>query len=381
MTMAFKTKTRLLAVNVESTYGTAATVGASQVVFAYDIKFSPNVEEWARDPHRPSLSEMAPVAGRRHASITFKTALMGSGTVDTAPQGWGSLIQAAGWAETVDAGVSVSYDPATTALKSVTVKAWLDGISVRLRGCRVQTCAIELLSGQPVMMNWTLVGLWDPETDADAVKDEANVVPDALTAIIPKAFRAALLTVDTYAAIVERMSLSINNTLAIVPEANTAGSIVRVDITGRSVSGEMDIEAPTKATKNFWDMLVLKSRVALEVFVGSRESGSGTGTLTTMTDSTKNWPADRWNSAKMVDSADAVFSITDTTATALTLSAGTPDTGSYIIYDPGELIKITGPKLVPTGLPDNDKSGLMYHGFPFKLYQNAGDDELVFLQT
>jgi len=58
---------------------------------------------------------------------------------------------------------------------------------------------------------------------------------------------------------------------------------------------------------------------------------SGTGTLSTMTDATKAWTVNAWQTNYvLIDSAGTAFVITSNTATALTVT-GTPATGSYVI--------------------------------------------------
>lgn len=58
---------------------------------------------------------------------------------------------------------------------------------------------------------------------------------------------------------------------------------------------------------------------------------SGTGTLNTMTDSTKAWTVDQWKTSwVLIDSLGAAFVIASNTATALTVT-GTPETGKYVI--------------------------------------------------
>ena len=372
------TQRRTIGAKVEAAYGTPETIAAADLFLAYDLKFSPGVEEWVRNPHRPSLSPLAPVAGRKKASISFKVEMMGSGTAGTAPF-WGALIQACARGETVVGGTSVTYDFATTSLKGVTIKAYLDGLSVQLKGCR-GTMSVEMVGGEVPLLDFAFDGLWDYNVDADAWKDEALLSGSAYPAFSPKPFVAALLRIDTYAAINERLSLADNNVMTAVPESNTAGIYKRIDITGRAPSGSLDAEAVTVATKDFMDLLVKKSQVALQAYVGSDETGSGTGSASTMTDATKNWRTDQWIGFEVEDSAGATFSITDSDATTLTV-AGTPASGDYVIYEAGKLIKVTAPKLVLDTLSDDDKGGIYNFGLPFKLFQDAGDDELTIKLT
>lgn len=370
------THRRTIGAKVEATYGTAESIAATDLFYAYDLNFTPQVEEHKREPHKPSLSPLAPVDGRSRGSVSFKTELMGSAAAGTAPF-WSALIQACGFAETIVASTSVGYLPATTGIKGATLKFYYDGVIAQLKGCR-GTWSLECVAGQVPMISWTFEGLWDPRTDAAAWVDGALVAGSAYPAFKPVAFYGANITLDSYQGITERLTMAINNTLTPVPDANVAGGVYkRIDITGRAGNGEIDAEAVTKATKDFVNLLANKTEVALEAFAGVLEGGSGTGTLNTMTDSTKNWPTNKWSglSASVRDSAGAVFAITGNAATTLTVS-GTPATGLYEIYIPGQLIQVTAPKCVLTDVGDQDKNGIYNFGLPFGMYQNTGDDEV-----
>ncbi|MFA5779157.1 MAG: hypothetical protein WC947_03380 [Elusimicrobiota bacterium] len=62
----------------------------------------------------------------------------------------------------------------------------------------------------------------------------------------------------------------------------------------------------------------------------SAQCGNGTGSLNTLTDSSKNWTTNQWNGFYLYDSAGTFFQITGNAATTLTVS-GTPASGFYEI--------------------------------------------------
>ena len=69
-----------------------------------------------------------------------------------------------------------------------------------------------------------------------------------------------------------------------------------------------------------------------QLLIGTGDYGAnGTGTLNTMTDSSKSWTADQWNTNYiLIDDTGMAFVITDNDATTLTVS-GTPSSGAYFI--------------------------------------------------
>lgn len=372
------TARRGLGFKLEAVEGTAETITAAEMILAEDIKFSPNVESLIRNPHLTTLSKQIPVAGRAQASVSFKVQKYGGSAAGTAPF-WGALLQACGFSETIVASTSVTYKPASSSLKTGTIKAFVDGISYRLKSCR-GTVSEEMSAGQIPMLSFNFSGLFDPVTDVSAITDEATLAGSAFPAFLPKPFKAALLKLEgTYKAITEALSWDIGNKLQYVPDANVT-SFKRVDITGREPSGEMDAEAVTKATYDFMGKLASKTAIQIESFTGADDSGSGTGTLNTMTDSTKNWKTDQWNTYKLRDSAGTVFAITANNATALTVS-GTPANGDYVIYQAGKLIYEKMPKCVFETMSDQDKGGIYNFGIPFGIYMNSGDDEIEIVLT
>ncbi len=62
----------------------------------------------------------------------------------------------------------------------------------------------------------------------------------------------------------------------------------------------------------------------------SKEAGTGTGALNSLTDSTKAWKTNQWAGFVLVDSAASTFLIQSNTATVATV-IGTPATGAYTI--------------------------------------------------
>jgi hypothetical protein len=68
-----------------------------------------------------------------------------------------------------------------------------------------------------------------------------------------------------------------------------------------------------------------------QLLIGSGDNGVGTGTLNTMTDATKAWATNQWQTNFVViDSTGVAFPITANSATALTVS-GTPTSGRFYI--------------------------------------------------
>lgn len=379
--MAMTERKRGLGFKLETVEGTAETIAAADMILCEDIKFSPDSETLPRRSHLTTYSKEQPVAGRSKGSISFKVLEYGGSAAGTAPF-WGALLQACGFSETVVSSTSVTYKPASAALKTATVKAFMDGISYRIKGAR-GTVSSEKIAGNVPVLSFTFEGLFEPVTDVGAYTDEATLVGSAFPAFKPKSFRAALLMIGgSYKAISEKVAWDIGNKLIYVPNANIT-DFLRVDFDGsepRDPKGSIDAEAVTKATYDFMAKLANKTAVQIECFTGSDDAGSGTGTASTMTDTTKAWLTNQWASYKLRDSAGAVFPIASNTATVLTVT-GTPATGNYCIYEAGKLVYNKMPKCVFDGMSDSGKNGIFNFDLSFGIYFNAGDDEIEIVCT
>lgn len=376
--MAMLNKRKALGFKLEAVSGTPETIAAADVILVEEgsLEFTPVVEEHEVENYLATLSKSVPIAGRTLGKLKWKCKGYGGSAAGVAPF-WGKCLQPAGFGETIVADTSVQYLPVSTGIKSATVKCFLDGISGRLHAARAAAVGCEHAAGGPDVFSFEYTGLWEPRTYADAIKDEALLEGDAFPAFNPKVFRAANFKLDaSYAAIMEKVSWMLTNELAVVPDSNVT-DYKRVDIIGRALAGNFDAEAVVKATYDFFLKLANKTPIGLKWYSNVDDTGTGTGTLNTLTDSTKGWITNQWAGYSVEDSAGAVFPIASNTATALTVT-GTPATGAYRIYAAGKLIRTSIPKAVLSDVSGQNKNGIYNFGLPFKGRKNAaaGDDEI-----
>lgn len=354
MTMPGLSKIRSVAGKLEANEGIPETLGAADVFYCEAAKFTPETEQLLRAHHLPTLSKIAAVAGRTAISINFKVPLYGAAAAGTSPF-WVFLRQICGGAVTIVASTSVKISPATYGIKSATLKLFLDaGVSMRLKGCR-GTYAAERSAGQIAYDTYTITGIWDPKTDADAVKDEAILAGNAFPSFLPKPFVAALFQIGpNYKANISKLSYDVGNKIEKRPTANVT-AYKSIQITDRDVKGSFDSEAVTRATEDFWSKFTNQTPFNVQAYIGAHDSGvctginnklmddsrdalnyvgtAGVGTSNTMTDSGASWTASQWIGYRLVDLANTTFYISANTATTLTV-VGTPASGAYTIQKP-----------------------------------------------
>ena len=201
--------------------------------------------------------------GKRSAKLSFTTELRGSGTAGTPPD-HGILFKACALAETIVGGASVTYKPASdkSTFTRACITVYLDGLRIMYLGC-MGTFTIELpLDGVPVV-NWEF-------TAADfVVTDAALVAGSAYQAAVPAPVMVTGFSFAGFNFDIARLTLALNNTVALRQSANVPGGHINALVTGRAPSGSFDPEAVLKATKDLFADWEGGSQVALAAVVGS----------------------------------------------------------------------------------------------------------------
>jgi hypothetical protein len=93
----------------------------------------------------------------RRGAIAFSCELQASGALGTAPQ-WGDLLQGCGFSETITAAARVDYTPASTALKTLTIWAYINGRLEKFAFC-AGTVKMNLKVGELPSLDFTFTGL------------------------------------------------------------------------------------------------------------------------------------------------------------------------------------------------------------------------------
>jgi hypothetical protein len=126
---------------IEGTYGTdASPTGAANAMVLTDFSITPiQGGEQSRNLELPYLGGQEVVVTGEHVEASFKVEIAGTGAAAAGPDvppAWGPLMRAAGHAETVAVGTSVTCSPISSGFESATIYANLDGINHVLLGAR-----------------------------------------------------------------------------------------------------------------------------------------------------------------------------------------------------------------------------------------------------
>lgn len=197
--MAGSIQSTVILAKVEATSGVdAAPSNAADAVLIRVSGLSAKIDQKlaTRDIVRGSFGAPDMLPYTRRGTISFSVELASSGTLGTAPQ-WGKLLLGCGFAETITAATRVDYTPASTALKNLTIWAYINGKLEKFVYC-AGTFKLSMKVGQIPTLDFTFTGL------VTAVTAVASPVPTVSAWIRPLAVgtvnTGGLVLGGTYAA-------------------------------------------------------------------------------------------------------------------------------------------------------------------------------------
>jgi hypothetical protein len=259
---------------IESSYGVdpVPTVSANALLVS-GLTVRPVGEELERDYLKTTLSSVEFVRGVKHYEVSFTVELKGTGTRGVLPAyGWeGVLLRACGFAETVSAGASITYNLVSSAFESCALYVYKDLVLHKLLGAR-GSARLNFEVGKFGKATFDMKALYAGPADA---------TPSAATysAIKPPVVLSAGFTVGGYAAITKAIEFNLNNTVSPRYSVNSATGILEWILSARKPGGSFDPEAVTEATHPFWTNWAAATAQALNL----GPIGSTSGNILTVT--------------------------------------------------------------------------------------------------
>lgn len=244
----FLSRKQVVLAKIETTYGTdSAPVVGTNAILLTDLSITPIQSEYVdRDLIRPYLgsSEQLPAAIR--SQVSFSVEMAGSGAAGTAPK-WGPLLRACGFAETVNAGTSVQYDPVSASFPSLSIYAFRDGMRHILTGAR-GTVSFNMNNRERPLMQFTFTGLYSLPTDT------APGTPVYTGFQTPRVFNnqnSSAFALQSYSnALLSSISIDVGNDAVYRSLIGTGGESIL--ITNRQVTAQITIESTSMAEKDYW---------------------------------------------------------------------------------------------------------------------------------
>lgn len=261
----------VLAIKEETTSGTdIVPTSLANSILARVSDAQPISAEFAdRNNIMAYLGSSGKVAVSNHSEITVEFELAGAAAAGTVP-GWGPLLKACGYSETVVAVTSVTYKPLSASFKTVSIYYFLDGLRHKMTGC-AGTPTFSLNSRGIPMATIKFTGLYSATTDTALPVDSdysAFLAPQAVNKVNTTAF-----TLHGVSTPFDTLSIDGGNTVVY----RNMPVLEEVLITERKVSGSISIPMTTVAAKAWHDTALAGTLAAL-----SMTHGSGAGKIFTI---------------------------------------------------------------------------------------------------
>lgn len=261
----------VLAIKEETTSGTdIVPTSLANSILARVSDAQPISAEFAdRNNIMAYLGSSGKVAVSNHSEITVEFELAGASAAGTVP-GWGPLLKACGYSETVVAVTSVTYKPLSASFKTVSIYYFLDGLRHKMIGC-AGTPTFSLNSRGIPMATVKFTGLYSATTDTALPVDSdysAFLAPQAVNKVNTTAF-----TLHSVSTPFDTLTIDGGNTVVY----RNMPTLEEVLITDRKVSGSISIPMTTVAAKAWHDTALSGTLAAL-----SMTHGSGAGKIFTI---------------------------------------------------------------------------------------------------
>lgn len=266
--MLFKKK--MLLAKMESAYSTDSSPDGSNAIVTKGVAI--NVQQGnrvTRDLDRPTLGNDEEKSTSMYTTLEFETELAGSGTAGTAP-GFGVLLRACAMSETVDPGVSVTYEPVSDNFESITLHYVQDGILYAVPGCR-GSVSVDMSKDQLPMLKFSFTGLHRVPVETSSVTPAPVAFAEAIAVT---AQNTPTYTLDSYDLKAEAFSMDLANTVVYRNVVNSES----VQITDRAPAGSVSFEMPKLSQKNYLEIAESGDKVPLEIV-----HGVTAGNITTIT--------------------------------------------------------------------------------------------------
>lgn len=269
-------KVRQLAAKIETTIGTDASLGNSDVAFnAWDIMIQPNIDRATREA-QSDFGQISGTPGQYIGTATFKTDMGWDGT-STEPSWADILLPACGWVklntvftpranapetETTDPG------PAFEKPRCITISSYQNGKIRKLTGA-MGTFKIILTAGKMAHIEWEFKGAYT------AIADGSMLTQTAPTASPLRFASASACTFNSVSLAVESITIDAGNVLTAVEDCTTAAGVKNFLVTERIPKITCNPESILNSSQNRESIWLAGTEYAIAITM----DGTGTSTI------------------------------------------------------------------------------------------------------
>lgn len=271
-----RTRQRMLLVAPETIYGEGADIEDAVLLITSELDSSPyEGDRITRERMRQTFGADPEVNAAPHSTITTTIPIAGSGTPGTPPN-FGLLWRSCGLSEEIEENVSVTYRPVTNGHESCCVWFVEDGQVQEMPGVR-GNLEMNFTSKQDPTSQLTLMGMYKKvaQLSEQISKQVLNIAEE----LVVNKQNTPVRNVHGYMGCLQSLSLNMGNE---VVHRNLVGCET-VKIVDRVPTGQVEIEAPNIATKDYFAAIESHKGLTLdEVKIGH---GTEPGNIITITGS------------------------------------------------------------------------------------------------
>lgn len=239
----------LVAAKIETAYGTAVTLAASDAMFVSDFTHKMIDGDVAdRNNITGMLGAQGAIRTSQHDSIEFSVELAGSGSVGVAPR-FGTLLQACGFAEIITAATNVIYAPISAGFKSLTMAVFYQddagGTARQLITGTRGTVSLDLSAGGIPMLKFSMTGLYnDPSAGVMLAGDFSGIpIPRGVNNYYTPSVSILGTSLPT-----SKITIDIGNEV----KYRNLINLESVDILNRKGKVSVEVDMPTTADATAW---------------------------------------------------------------------------------------------------------------------------------
>lgn len=242
-------KNALVAAKIETAYGVAATLTATEAMFVSDFThkmIEGDVVE--RNNILGTLGAQGSVRVSQHDMIEFSVELAGSGAAGVAPR-YSPLLKACGFSEVVTASTNVVYAPVSSGFNSLTIGVFYKddaGNTMRqlITGAR-GSVTLEMSAGGLPTLKFSFTGLYNNPASATALTGNFSTIP------VPKGVnKANTPSVSFYGETLPTGAITINPGIEV--KYRNLINLESVDILDRKGSLSLELDMPTTTNATAW---------------------------------------------------------------------------------------------------------------------------------
>lgn len=309
-----RTKLRMLLVAPETTYGAGANIEDAVMLITSELDSNPyEGDRITRERMQPTFGANQEINAAPYSTITTTIPLAGSGTPGTPPN-FHQLLRSCGLSEEIEENISVTYQPVTNSQESCCVWFVEEGQVQEMPGVRGNV-ELNLTAKQDPTQQYTLTGMYKKVAQLGTQIEKQ--ITDIAEELVVNKQNTPVRNVHGYAGCLQSLSLNMGNE---VVHRNLIGCET-VKIIGRESKGQVEIEAPNIATKDYFAAI---------------ESHNGV------------------------------------TKDEVKIGHGT---------EPGNIVTLTGPKVQLSTLSRSDSNGIVHYTMDTIYTRNQGDDEFTLVFT